>query len=133
MNSLQRITTCLVFTLPALTGCFKQESMRQPEKIKRAYSGESAKNALRGMMNAPSSKVKFDDPESGYFQAYLLIQESDKAQNHKESIRLLKKAEEYLKAVKNKYPDWKPDMVNARIENTQRRLNSFSMNAANPK
>lgn len=85
------------------------------------------------MMNPPSSKIEFDNPEDGYFQAYLLIQESEATKNQQESISYLEKSLEYLRAVKSSYPDWKTPMVDGRIQNTKNKLDFLSMNELNSK
>lgn len=80
------------------------------------------------MTKSVLSKKEFDDPADGYFHAYLLTREAEKATNQEESIRNLEEALGYFRAVKKKYPDWKPAMVDARTQLTEESLDRLAKN-----
>lgn len=61
-------------------------------------------------------KISFDDPAVGYFRAYSLLKNAEKTSNQKESRRLLDESGAYLQEVKNRFPDWKHSLVEARIQ-----------------
>ena len=72
------------------------------------------------------SKKEADDPADGYFHAYLLTREAEKAANREESMRHLEEALGGFMAVKRRFPDWKTSLVDARIQRTQKALAALS-------
>lgn len=65
------------------------------------------------------SKLSFDDPAVAYLRAYCSFKDAEKTNDRKESMRLLDDAAAYYQAVQEQLPDWKPSMVNARIQQTK--------------
>lgn len=128
MKNLSPIITSLAWLILALTGCEKHRDMKQSKNTDAADIDKSL-DANRDNLPKPLlSEADIDDPADGYFQAYLLIRESEKTEDQQESIRILKEALGHFKAVESKFPDWKRLMVDARIKQTQQRLDSLSMN-----
>ena len=77
---------------------------------------------LSAMAESAKKEKKIEDPADAYFKAYLLVRESEKTTNREESIHYLQEAIAYFLAVKSKFPDWKPAMVDGRIARTQESL-----------
>ena len=69
---------------------------------------------------------EFKDPSDGYFMGYLKFRSSKDMTRPEDTQRYLKQADFYFQAVKKRFPDWKPEMVNARIEKTKEALAKVS-------
>ncbi len=68
------------------------------------------------------STGKLEAPEEGYFKAYLLVCEAEKNSDKEQSILSFQKALASFQSVKNRYPEWKTNMVDNRIELTKQSL-----------
>ena len=72
-------------------------------------------------------KYAFADPSDGYFHGYLLVRDSDRMPRPEDSIRLLQAANSYFQEVKSRFPNWKAELVNARIQKTQDAIAELSI------
>jgi hypothetical protein len=77
-------------------------------------------------MESMLTKLAFDDPSDGYFLGFLKVKSAEEINSREDSIRLLQMADSYFQEVKNRFPDWKTEMVNARIEKTREALAKLS-------
>ena len=73
-------------------------------------------------MRSVLSKTGFEDPTDGYFHAYALTREAERATDPDDAIRSLQEALGYLREVKKRHPEWKTGMVDARIQTTEESL-----------
>jgi hypothetical protein len=71
----------------------------------------------------------FEDPSDGYFQAYLFTRNAESLFNQGEQsatkdaiLKEFEKSYAYFLGVREIAPDWKVQMVSARLEKTQRSL-----------
>jgi len=96
-------------------------------KLKNATDANAAdKTRLPSEFSATAESAKKekepDNPADAYLKAYLLVRESEKTTNREESIHRLQDACACFQAVKSKFPDWKPAMVDGRIAKTRESL-----------
>ncbi len=128
MKKLSHIITCIAWIIFGLTSCEKQKDIDQAKKTASSESDVIPNSDSAATTKPPLAAIEFDDPADVYFQAYLLIRESEKTSDQEESIRILKDALGYFKAVESQFPDWKTSMVDARIKDTEQKLESLAMN-----
>jgi hypothetical protein len=57
-----------------------------------------------------------DEPSDQYYRAYLLTREAEREVDRDQALQKLQKALDEFQAIKIKFPDWKPKMVDGRIE-----------------
>lgn len=115
-----------VWFIPALTACDKYPGDHQSDKLAPSSPNSSSDPISEEMRKSVLSKTGFEDPSDGYFHAYVLTREAEKATDPDESIRNLQEALGYLREVKKRYPEWKIVMVHVRIQKTEESLADLS-------
>ena len=66
--------------------------------------------------------VPSEEPSDLYYQAYLLTREAEREEDRDQALQKLQKALDEFQAIKTKFPDWKPKMVEGRIELMQQMI-----------
>lgn len=124
---------CMIFSITACENQRKThhsgkptQSKFTPSKFTPSKSDSSSNSFATETTQSVLSKKEFDDPADGYFHAYLLMREAEKTTNQEKSIRNLQEALGYFRAVKQRYPDWKTEMVEARTRVTEDSLTRVS-------
>ena len=110
----------------SITACEHQRKTHHSGKPTPSKSDSSSNSFATETTQSVLSKKEFDDPADGYFHAYLLMREAEKTTNQEKSIRNLQEALGYFRAVKQRYPDWKTEMVEARTRVTEDSLTRVS-------
>ena len=113
------ISVWVIFTL---TACENHPGGHQSDKLAPSSPDSSSDSTSEEMMRSVLSKTGFEDPSDGYFHAYSLTREAEKATDPDDSIRNLQEALGYLREVKKRYPEWKIVMVDTRIQTTEESL-----------
>lgn len=107
-NSQRMILVC--FSL-VLIGC------DPPQKQKEVPVVIETKKTEQKTDTVPS-----EDPSNLYYQAYLLTREAEREVDRDQALQKLQKALNEFQTIKTKFPDWKPKMVEARIELMQQMI-----------
>ena len=125
MNKMLHPILISVWVIFDLTACEKQPGGHQSDKpvpSSPSSPNSSSDSTSEEMMRSVLSKTGFEDPSDGYFHAYALTREAEKATDPDDSIRNLQEALGYLREVKKRYPEWKIVMVDTRIRKTEESL-----------
>jgi hypothetical protein len=70
---------------------------------------------------APPEEIT-EDPGDLYYQAYLLTREASNTQERDQALQKLQESLDRFQAIKTKFPHWKPQMVEGRIELTTKQI-----------
>ena len=117
---------CAVGIIVTLTTCAKRQDTHGSKNGTSSIPNPSSISDVVAMVEPDQSGKEFDDPSDSYFQAFLLIRAAGEIANREESIRKLQRALDLLRAVRKRYPEWKIDMVEARIRLTEETLAALS-------
>ena len=131
MKNPLHLIACVACTIFSITACENQRKAHHsgkptPSKFTPSKSDSSSNSFATETTQSVLSKKEFDDPADGYFHAYLLMREAEKTTNQEKSIRNLQEALGYFRAVKQRYPDWKTEMDEARTRVTEDSLTRVS-------
>ncbi|RYD83997.1 MAG: hypothetical protein EOP84_06715 [Verrucomicrobiaceae bacterium] len=99
------------------------------------FQVHDARESSKPMMSLQELKKRLEDqekakiitdPSDSYFQTHLLLKNAGETKASETSIRQLEDALASLEELKKQFPDWKKEMVDARIEETRKLLHERS-------